>query len=202
MIRKPRSSPLIAAVRSGDLAQIERLLKSGDDIEEADMHGFKGLPLRTACFAGDPAVVKALLDHGANPNALASDGPAAPLRAALRAGKHDIVRLLIEHGSDVPVGLELPLGIDLPAGQMLPPDDAFLPIYQADPLAKEAPKSPVKDDNALDFTPTFSTADVEEVDIKACRGVDTSILSIEFASSSADLTARPENTSAEKPAKS
>ncbi len=202
MNRRLRSSPLIDAVRNGDLAQLEKLLKHGENIEETDIHGFKGLPLRTACFSGNPAIVKALLDHGANPNVQASDGPAAPLRAAIRAGKLDIIRLLIERGSEVPLGLELPLGIDLPADQMLPPDDGFLPIYQAHPATTDTQQpTATENDKLLDFTPTFSSADIEEVDIKGCRGVDTSILSIEFESASADLTIRADKEPGEKPKK-
>ncbi|MDD2884712.1 MAG: ankyrin repeat domain-containing protein [Dechloromonas sp.] len=189
MSRTPRSSPLIAAIREHDESQVRQCLAAGADIEEADVHGFKGLPLRTACFAGEQAIVKALLEHGANLNAQASDGPAAPLRAAIRAGHTGIIRLLIERGIDVPLGLSLPLGIDLPPDQMLPPDDAFVPTVN---VRNTSEKSSQSDDNALDFAPNFAPATIEEVDILACRGVDTNILTIEFERSSAPVAADSE----------
>lgn len=200
MTRTPRTSPLIAAIRQGDLQKISQLLTNGEDIEEADIHGFKGLPLRTACFAGNLGIVKALLDQGANPNAQASDGPAAPLRAAIRAGHQTITRLLIERGTEVPLGLTLPLGIDLPANQMLPPDDAFLtPGRIKSATASTLETRDQQPDHTLDFAHDFSETDIEEVNIKACRGLDTSILTIEFETSSANIAA---DTDRQTPGKS
>ena len=41
-------SKLITAIRSGLLDQVIAAIAAGADIEEPDMHGFVGLPLRTA----------------------------------------------------------------------------------------------------------------------------------------------------------
>ncbi|HSG23577.1 MAG TPA: hypothetical protein VLA64_11550 [Azonexus sp.] len=78
---------LMMAIRAGLLDGVINAIAMGADIEEADMHGFAGLPLRTACFEGNLAIVRELLNHGADINAIAGDGPSAPLRLAKR-GKH------------------------------------------------------------------------------------------------------------------
>ena len=69
------ASKLIAAIRAGRLNGVINALDDGADIEEPDMHGSRGLPLRTACFEGNLAIVRELLTYGANPNAAASHGP-------------------------------------------------------------------------------------------------------------------------------
>ena len=77
------TNKLIDAIRAGSLSGVLTALNDGGDIEMPDMHGCSGLPLRTACFEGNLAIVRELLNRGANPNAIASDGPGAPLRLAL-----------------------------------------------------------------------------------------------------------------------
>lgn len=95
-------SPLITAIRSARLSEVVDALRDGADIEEADIHGYRGLPLRTACFEGNLAIVRELLTHGANPNAATADGSGAPLRLALRRGHQDIVALLLQFGATPP----------------------------------------------------------------------------------------------------
>lgn len=92
-------SKLMSAVRAGHLWSVVDALNEGADIEEPDIHGSSGLPLRTACFDGNLALVRELLTRGANPNAPASDGPGAPLRLALRRGHEDVAALLLQHGA-------------------------------------------------------------------------------------------------------
>ena len=61
------------------------------------------LPLVTACEEGDLLVVKALLEHGADPN-LYLDGNWSPMEATFISNKPDrlaIAKLLIQYGSDV-----------------------------------------------------------------------------------------------------
>ena len=95
-------SKLIAAIRASHLGGVLMALEAGADVNEADMHGYDGLPLRTACFEGNLAIVRELLQHGANPNAGASDGPGAALRLALRRQHQDVVALLLQHGAQSP----------------------------------------------------------------------------------------------------
>lgn len=105
--KRTSSSPLIDAIRSGRISTIDAALDNGADIEEPDMHGSRGLPLRTACFIGDLAVVRHLLQRGADVNAPAHDGPGAPLRLAARRGHNQVVALLLQHGAQIPEGLKI-----------------------------------------------------------------------------------------------
>ncbi|MBK6358074.1 MAG: ankyrin repeat domain-containing protein [Betaproteobacteria bacterium] len=102
------SNNLLDAIRAGSLSGVISALDNGDDIELPDMHGCRGLPLRTACFEGNLAIVRELLNHGANPNAVASDGAGAPLRLALRKGHQNIVDLLLENGATPNAGTATP----------------------------------------------------------------------------------------------
>jgi ankyrin repeat protein len=138
--QKPTQSPLIAAIRSGRISSIDAALDNGMDIEEPDMHGSRGLPLRTACFIGDLAVVRHLLQRGADVNAPAHDGPGAPLRLASRQGHKQVVALLLQHGAQIPEGLRI--------------EAETLTNISSEPLADKAdgplvPLSPSSDDFSL-----------------------------------------------------
>jgi hypothetical protein len=98
---------LIEAIHAGSLSAVIKALAEGNDLEMPDMHGYGGLPLRTACFAGNPLIVRELLNRGANPNAIASDGPGAPLRLALRTGHQAIVDQLLQAGAVLPPGINV-----------------------------------------------------------------------------------------------
>jgi hypothetical protein len=92
-------SELRTAIEQGQLPAVIAALNNGADIEERDVHGDAGLPLRTACFLGKLTIVAELLKRGANIHAPNGQGSSAPIRLASR-GKHDeIVALLIEHGA-------------------------------------------------------------------------------------------------------
>jgi ankyrin repeat protein len=100
-------TPLIAAIRSNNIEQLASALDNGANVEEPDIHGFSGLPLRTACFAGNVPVILLLLQHGANINAVTADGPGAPLKLALRGGHDEVAALLLAHHADVPADLKI-----------------------------------------------------------------------------------------------
>jgi len=162
-------SKLIAAVRTAHLGNVLMALAEGANVDEPDMHGYAGLPLRTACFKGDLAIVRELLKHGANPNAEASDGPGGALRLALRCGHRDIAGLLLQHGASIPDGLVVDPAI-IPAPSEPPPvHTASLP-----PTVKPA-------DNLIEFTPSeirYSAAnDSETLDI---FGTETNALSADL----------------------
>lgn len=166
----PAPSKLIAAVRSAHLGDVLMALAAGANVDEPDMHGHAGLPLRTACFKGDLAIVRELLKHGANPDAGASDGPGAALRLALRCGHQDIAGLLLQHGAKVPDGLVI--------------DPAIIPA-RSEPLPAQTAPSPTPPlqpaDNLIEFTPSeirYSAAnDSETLDI---FGTETSALSADL----------------------
>lgn len=102
-----QTSALMNAVRTGNLDGVVLAIAHGADIEESDMHGHPGLPLRTACFSGHYDIVLTLLDHGANVNAPTAEGNGAPLRLARRARHQHIASLLLERGAELPYD-ELP----------------------------------------------------------------------------------------------
>ena len=92
------------AARIGDLERVRGLAdESPRLVNESPSYStyYSGLPLRCAAGAGHLAVVKLLLERGANPN---QPEPTSPRGGALRAaigGRHqEIVKLLLEHGAD------------------------------------------------------------------------------------------------------
>ena len=88
------------AVQEGDLDLVEVLLKK-DPVVDVEANGYRGAetPLLMAVLK-DPGIVKALLEKGADPNAMSSDGK-MPLLKAARWGRLDVVELLVEHGANV-----------------------------------------------------------------------------------------------------
>ncbi|RKZ36878.1 MAG: ankyrin repeat domain-containing protein [Gammaproteobacteria bacterium] len=62
---------LLAATAGGDVDQIKSLAASGARIDVRDRHG--RTPLHVAAFAGYHAAMRALVNAGANPNALEND---------------------------------------------------------------------------------------------------------------------------------
>ena len=156
------NSKLIEAIRAGQLGAVIEALDGGADIEEADMHGKRGLPLRTACFEGYIAIVAALLERGADPNTEASDGYSAPLRLALRRDHHEIIALLLKHGAQIPDGVNIPATV---AETPLPPL-ATVPDYIPE--------------NIFDFDTTASIPSPDEVDEFASFGKDTRVLSVDL----------------------
>ncbi|MBI2275834.1 MAG: ankyrin repeat domain-containing protein [Dechloromonas sp.] len=105
---KPTSA-LHNAIAQGSREAVIAALEAGADIEEVDVHGFSGLPLRSACFHGHIPIVLELLKRGADIHALNYEGVGAPIRTAVRARQPEIVRILLEHGADLPPGISLGL---------------------------------------------------------------------------------------------
>jgi uncharacterized protein len=168
-------SPLVAAIRAGRLSGVIDALDDGADIEEADIHGCTGLPLRTACFEGGIAIVRELLGHGANPNAMAADGPGAPLRLALRSGHPEIAALLLQHGAEPPPGIELPANVAEAPGK-LPAATAEAPV----PRLPENPEAEVAADATAEETHPYLGLPIEEVDVNSCYGTDTNLLTMDL----------------------
>ena len=185
------ASPLIEAIRANSLPRVIAALEDGADVEEKDIHGYAGLPLRTACFSGNVPIIRELLDHGADVNAPTADGPGAPLRAALRAGHTEIVALLLSHDALIPFGLEIPLTVyerakELTAGNsesldipMLEFDRNAMPSVAATE-ATDAAANVVHSGNVIEFTSAAPGQNIEEVDLRGVYGVDTSVLTLDF----------------------
>lgn len=92
----PASSDLFAAIRAGDRAVVDRVIKAGTDLEARDGSG--QTPLMAAALDADAAIVKRLLQAGAAVNATNAAGATALMRAATFEDK---ARLLVEAGADV-----------------------------------------------------------------------------------------------------
>lgn len=97
------------AIERGNLHAVLTALEHGANIEEADMHGDPGLPLRIACFKGHAAIVKELIKRGANVNAPNAHGIGGPIRMAAKANHRDIIHLLMQHGAELPPDVKLSL---------------------------------------------------------------------------------------------
>jgi ankyrin repeat protein len=113
-----------AAIRSGDLATLERLLIERSDLANLQIEGRKGnyrTPLHVAAdwpgyFPNGPAVVRLLLAHGADPNGgLEGFGrQETPLHWAASSDDVDVAVALVDGGAD----MEAPGG-SIPGGTPL-----------------------------------------------------------------------------------
>jgi hypothetical protein len=102
-------SALRRAIEHGNLDAVHAALEHGADIEETDMHGDRGLPLRIACFKGHTAIVEELIRRGADINARNAEGSGGPIRMATKGRHREIVDMLLLNGADIPDGIELAL---------------------------------------------------------------------------------------------
>src|SRR6266540_251785 len=87
---------LYEAAESGDLAEIDQLLRAGANVNVAITGD--GSPLIAAARANRLAVVGRLLDHGADPN-MPVEGDGNPLIAAAREGATAVAALLLDRGA-------------------------------------------------------------------------------------------------------
>jgi len=86
------------AVRTGDVAGIQRLLDGGAWIDATDPEGNTGLMIAAAF--GDAELTRALIIWGADVNARGYIGNTALIFAA-QEGNAEVVRLLLDGGADV-----------------------------------------------------------------------------------------------------
>ena len=93
---------LYRAAESGDLAEVQRILRDNPGIEVDAVNDYGNTPLVIAVSEGHKDIVEVLLAHGA-----AVNGPVGARRTPLQGAcdsyraRSDIVSLLLEHGADV-----------------------------------------------------------------------------------------------------
>jgi ankyrin repeat protein len=92
------SPELFVAIRNGDQAQVNKLLRAGADVNAADSDGTT--PLMHSVIESDVKMMKLLIDSGANVNAKNAQDSTALLYAATNLAK---TRLLLDAGADVKV---------------------------------------------------------------------------------------------------
>ena len=89
------STPLLFAARQGDVDCAGLLLDAGADVDDVLPDGTSALTV--AAHSNHPALVRLLLDRGANPNVIGSGYTA--LHAAVLRGNPDSVRALLARGA-------------------------------------------------------------------------------------------------------
>lgn len=93
-------TPLGFAVFFGHPEAVDALLNAGADVNLASIESMKVAPLASASAAGQYAIAKKLIAHGANVNTRASND-FTPLHESAASGRIEFATLLLEHGADV-----------------------------------------------------------------------------------------------------
>lgn len=94
----PSGVSIIDAAKSGDVAGARGAFLVGESVNSRDAHGVPALLL--AAGAGNVAVMRFLLENGANPNLFDKKKRTTPLIAAAELGESNMVRLLLEYKAD------------------------------------------------------------------------------------------------------
>ena len=92
---------LYEAAALGETERVQELLQEQpEQLNTTSPDGFS--PLGLACFFGHPALVKLLVEKGADVNqASTNDWRVQPLHAAIAARDHEIIEYLLQNGADV-----------------------------------------------------------------------------------------------------
>lgn len=93
-------TPLGLASFFGHADIAEYLLSKGAEVNVASQNRMKVMPLHSAVAGRHIGVVKALLEHGADVNAVQQDG-FTPLHGAAQNGQEEMVLLLLSYGADI-----------------------------------------------------------------------------------------------------
>jgi uncharacterized protein len=86
-----------SAITTGNVSQLEALVRAGADIDARDEHGQTGLMI--AARDGHAPVVRWLVEHGANLNHTAKFHLSALMLAVIN-GRDAIVGILVDAGAD------------------------------------------------------------------------------------------------------
>ena len=93
----PGPTSLMAAIRSGDVETVKRLVQQGADVNSVNPFG--DTPLATAINAGSAEILQILTDAGANVRGTDGAGNSF-IHLALRQDNADLVRVLTSAGAD------------------------------------------------------------------------------------------------------
>ena len=93
-------SPLGLAAFFGRKAAVDILLEKGAEVNAASQNPQKVMPLHSAVAGQHLEIARALIEHGADVNAVQADD-FTPLQAAAQNGQMEMVRLLLEAGAQV-----------------------------------------------------------------------------------------------------
>ena len=88
---------ILTAINLGKVEQVDVLLDA--DPALANLEAGEQVPLQVAARKGDPALVRALLDHGADANVEVGWKAWTPLHWAAQGGNVEAVRLLLAYGA-------------------------------------------------------------------------------------------------------
>lgn len=97
LFQSQRLRQLAIAAQHGDVKKIDALIKQGVDVNGKGKYGIT--PLFSAWQARNKAGYKALLDHGANPNVIGSDGHTL-LNLIAGTDNPYYLKLALAHGAD------------------------------------------------------------------------------------------------------
>ncbi len=91
------TTPLHWAVHEGNVAEVQRLIKAGANVNVKNDFGVT--PMAEAANVGNTEIIKALLDAGADPNAVHFDGQTA-LMVIARSTNVEAAKLLLAKGAN------------------------------------------------------------------------------------------------------
>ncbi|MBD2072923.1 ankyrin repeat domain-containing protein [Phormidium sp. FACHB-592] len=132
-------SPLIRAILQDDLAQVERLLEAGAELNPSSWD--TEVPLVAAVYQGDPMMIQTLIAAGANLDKLDFSVDARPLGMAIKQDRPDLVKQLLNAGAS-------PEGGDLSwTGLTVAIEKNNLPILQMLLEAGADPNTGMEDDD-------------------------------------------------------
>ena len=94
--------PLHRAAQRGDLAECQRLIAEGHDVNALDEDG--EMPLHFSAWYGQVEVTRFLVNNGADVNSASATYPdGTPLQWAAETGQVEITRILEEAGAHDPM---------------------------------------------------------------------------------------------------
>jgi ankyrin repeat protein len=85
------------AAYNGDMGKVRELLKKGVNPDERDSYG--GTALHAAMFQKNMEIVKLLLEHGFDVNAIGPQNGYTPLHDAVWADNLEAVKILLDNGA-------------------------------------------------------------------------------------------------------